>query len=161
MFMTMAPISAITGLGCIFLLVIFINNCMVNSATFHWASSQKLAAASAPGKVQREARLATKAQPGIQMSWLLTTRPPYGRRQVSGWHSYLSFWKSTLLTGGLTALSTADPSAENTITNTTTLLSARHSSVLAASPFLMQSKTNSSHPKDDSPSNCRTQNLSG
>lgn len=90
MFMTMAPISAITGLGCIFLLVIFINNCMVNSATFHWASSQKLAAASAPGKVQREARLATKAQPGIQMSWLLTTRPPYGRRQVSGWHSYLS-----------------------------------------------------------------------
>lgn len=83
-FMTMAPISAITGLGCIFLLLIFINNRMVNSATFHWASSQKLAAASAPGKVQREARLATKAQPGIQTSWLLATRRPFGRREVSG-----------------------------------------------------------------------------
>lgn len=55
MFMMMAAISAITGLGCL-LLVIFINNRMVNSATFHWARSQKLAAASAPGKVQSKGR---------------------------------------------------------------------------------------------------------
>lgn len=67
-FMMMSPISAITGLGCIFLLLIFITNCMVNSDTFHRASSQQLAAASAPSKVHREARLATKAQPSIWRS---------------------------------------------------------------------------------------------
>lgn len=63
--------------------MIVINNHMVNSAAFHWASSQKLAAASAPGKGQREARLATKTQPGIQTSVLLATRPPFGRKETS------------------------------------------------------------------------------
>lgn len=144
-FITMAPISEITGLGCILLLVIFINNRMVNSATFHWARSQKLAAASAPGKVQT-APLGGQAGRGpARHSDILAPGNKTTIWDKGGeWHTYLCCWKSTLLTGGLTALSKAGPSTGNTIT---TLLSPRHSSVLVALPFLMKSKTNSSPPK--------------
>lgn len=157
----MAPISAITGLGCIFLLVIFI--------TIAWSILLLFTGQAARSWQQPLLLARSRGRPGWQQRPSQAFRCPgswqqdhhMGEGRWVGGTATCPCWKSTLLTGGLTALSTAGPSAENTITNTTTLLSARHSSVLAASPFLMQSKTNSSPPKDDSPSNCRTQNLSG
>lgn len=142
-FITMAPISAITGLGCIFLLVIFINNRMVNSATFHWAGSQKLAAVSAPGRVQRKGRyrrlpwdagLAIEAQAGIQPPRLLPTRRPrlFGRQEASGMAA-CPVGRAHCSQEAYLHAAQRVPQRE-TPSQRTTLLSPRHRSVWAASP---------------------------
>lgn len=139
--------------------MIVINNHMVNSAAFHWASSQKLAAASLPGKGQRKARLATKTQPGIQTSVLLATRPPSGRKEASS-RATCAIGRAHSSQEAKLHLAYLVPQLKYHHKHHHSLKSETQVTFCCITfPNAKQDKQFT--PKYNSPSNCRTQNLSG